>query len=563
MKRIILGGLLIMLFGVAAMGVPSSISYQGRLMENGVLVTGTKSFEFEILDALTGGGSLWSTADVLIECRQGIYSVELGDTNNPVTPGMLAGGVAYLEITVESETLSPRVKLTSVGFALEAGGITDGAIKDVDVAADAGIAWSKVSKSGASASDVGAMTEDADLTALAGGAVSVNVSAPPASIIVDSNGNVGIGTTADPGYILHVIGESRFEKGGERIIIDPNYDADDIWGLINSGSGMQLRLSADSNEEGDIIIGTDGNVGIGQPSPVGVLHVGTDSLVVSSNGRVGIGTTAPATMLDVVGTINASAAVIVGGDIVAATSGNIAIGTTLAPFKEIYVNEVYMSGESLYMNGELVLESGAETMQFTSSSGQNLTVQTAGSGVLQLTSGAGGTDMNAGSGGMNFTTDTSSGGDISFNSADQMEFLSSSDATIQTSGAGKDITLETLGSGSDIILHADAGNVVMDSLRVGIGEYNPDTAYTVDVVGTINAQAYAGDGSGLTSIPAGSYLAASDNDPAQAVVVDADGNVEAVGTVSANIVQANNLMMLIQDVEGYSTVGNYKNWGEF
>ncbi|MFH1429816.1 MAG: hypothetical protein ABIH39_08770 [Candidatus Margulisiibacteriota bacterium] len=460
MKRIILGGLLIMLVGVAAIAVPNSISYQGRLMENGVLVTGAKEFDFAIYDALTGGASLWSVDDVSVECRQGIYSVELGDVGNPVTPGILAGGSAYLQITVGSDVLSPRIKLTSVGFALEAGGITDGAVKDVDVASDAAIAWSKVSKSGATAAEVGAQALDADLTVLAGGAVSVDASAAVGSVFVDSSGQVGIGTLT------------------------------------------------------------------------------------------------PEAMLDIVGGLKVS------GNIIAATSGNIAIGTSAAPFKEIYVKEVYMGGNTLYMNGIPVLESNDQSMNFSADTNQNLQLQTSGSGVLQFTSGSGGTDFTTGEGGMNFITSLGTGGDISFTSGDQMEFISACDATIRTSGNGKDILLETTGSGSDIVLHA-AGNVVMDSVRVGVGTYAPNSLYTVDVSGTINAQAYSGNGSGLTNIPAGSYLAASDNSPAQAVVVDAEGNVNAVGVVTANTVHANNLMMLIQNVEGYSTVGLYKNWGEF
>jgi len=97
--------------------VPSSITYQGRLLENGVLVNGSKTMSFGIYDALSDGNALWTTGDQTITVRQGIYSVGLG----PIDSTDLTSDTAYLQVTVNGEVLTPRTRLTSVAFALKAG----------------------------------------------------------------------------------------------------------------------------------------------------------------------------------------------------------------------------------------------------------------------------------------------------------------------------------------------------------------------------------------------------------------------------------------------------------
>ena len=118
MRKILIIGLVLMMAIGLASAVPQSITHQGRLLQNGVLVDGAKTFNFKIYDSLSGGSLLWSTSNVTTQVRQGIYSVEL----SPIAASILSGGSAYLEITVDplvsNDTLSPRTKLDSVGFAL-------------------------------------------------------------------------------------------------------------------------------------------------------------------------------------------------------------------------------------------------------------------------------------------------------------------------------------------------------------------------------------------------------------------------------------------------------------
>ncbi|MFC1478765.1 hypothetical protein ACFL57_04830 [Candidatus Margulisiibacteriota bacterium] len=125
MKKLFIGLLIIGMVVITAFGVPNTIQYKGRLTEAGVLVNGTKTFDFKIYNDLNDGEIIWSTANVQINVVQGVYSVELGDANNPITPNALVGGEAYLEIVIDNTyTLVPRMKINSVAYALQAGAVT-------------------------------------------------------------------------------------------------------------------------------------------------------------------------------------------------------------------------------------------------------------------------------------------------------------------------------------------------------------------------------------------------------------------------------------------------------
>ncbi|MFH1429835.1 MAG: hypothetical protein ABIH39_08865, partial [Candidatus Margulisiibacteriota bacterium] len=66
MKKLFIGLLIITTVVITAFGVPNTIQYKGRLMEDGVLVNGTRMFAFKIFDTITEGIQLWTTGNMQI-----------------------------------------------------------------------------------------------------------------------------------------------------------------------------------------------------------------------------------------------------------------------------------------------------------------------------------------------------------------------------------------------------------------------------------------------------------------------------------------------------------------
>ncbi|MEK7744026.1 MAG: hypothetical protein AAB578_06525, partial [Elusimicrobiota bacterium] len=100
--------------------VPAQINFQGRLtdLSNNPL-DGYHDFIFKIYGTDTGGTPLWSEQQGGISVSNGILSVKLGSLL-PLTPGVFSADRAYLEITVDGTVLSPRERLISVPYAVNA-----------------------------------------------------------------------------------------------------------------------------------------------------------------------------------------------------------------------------------------------------------------------------------------------------------------------------------------------------------------------------------------------------------------------------------------------------------
>jgi len=123
---------------IAATGTPSVITYEGRLTDaSGNLLGGSGTryyFKFSIWDneTVASGSRLWpssapGTASTTV--RQGVFTVDIGDPAE--TPDLLTynfndNDTVYLQVEVSSasggpfETLGPRQRITSAGFAINA-----------------------------------------------------------------------------------------------------------------------------------------------------------------------------------------------------------------------------------------------------------------------------------------------------------------------------------------------------------------------------------------------------------------------------------------------------------
>lgn len=108
--------ILLLVFRVNAQ-VPQYINYQGQLTQaDGTPITAATSVEFRIYNTGSGGSTIWSQAHSITPDAKGIFSQLLG----PIQYSIFDGGDKYLELKVDTEVLSPRKQLVSVGYSFRA-----------------------------------------------------------------------------------------------------------------------------------------------------------------------------------------------------------------------------------------------------------------------------------------------------------------------------------------------------------------------------------------------------------------------------------------------------------
>ena len=120
--RALLPGLLLALAVSASAQVPTTMSYQGRLVENTAdqdAATGSVDIVFSLWSDPSGGTELWTESWTGVPLSNGIFSVLLGSNGSPFDPADFQGDTSlYLQLEVDGETLSPRQMLGSSPFAV-------------------------------------------------------------------------------------------------------------------------------------------------------------------------------------------------------------------------------------------------------------------------------------------------------------------------------------------------------------------------------------------------------------------------------------------------------------
>ncbi len=99
-----------------AVNVPQLINYQGMLTdEGGNPVNGIRDMVFELYTSPTGGTPFWSEVQYSVPVTNGIFNVMLG-RNIPIT-NMPDGPYVFLQVTVGSTTITPRIQIGTVPYA--------------------------------------------------------------------------------------------------------------------------------------------------------------------------------------------------------------------------------------------------------------------------------------------------------------------------------------------------------------------------------------------------------------------------------------------------------------
>ncbi|MBN1823671.1 MAG: hypothetical protein JW803_05065 [Endomicrobiales bacterium] len=108
-KRILIASLFLFAVSLSFAVMPRQMNYQGKLTDDtGAPLNGTYNFTFTLYDA---SGSTWTETQNGITVENGLYNVQLGSVNNALAD-LPFNTTYFLEIKVESETLSPRQMLT-------------------------------------------------------------------------------------------------------------------------------------------------------------------------------------------------------------------------------------------------------------------------------------------------------------------------------------------------------------------------------------------------------------------------------------------------------------------
>jgi len=226
--------------GLAA--VPDLMHYQGVLTDSyGMLMGGTHDLVFRIYAEETGGTHLWEEThdDVIVD--RGLFNVILSN----IPPDLFEDAERYMEMTVDTEVITPRTRIASVAYAQESPG-------------------------------TGSSGDGHSLDAADGDPVDV--------VYVSNAGNVGIGTTT-PSENLVVGEDSDYVAGGARIVVAETSPTGAPGITFWEGSGFYSYMFW-MNEENKIRLGSrvDGTA-------YHALHVDRD--------RIGIGTSDPTARLDV------------------------------------------------------------------------------------------------------------------------------------------------------------------------------------------------------------------------------------------------------------------------
>ncbi|MCK9351235.1 MAG: hypothetical protein WCT49_01655 [Candidatus Paceibacterota bacterium] len=268
-----------------AAGTPLIFSYQGRITDaSGNLLGGSGTnyyFKFSIWDNATvlSGTKLWPTSaptSFATSVRQGVFNVNIGDTDNSY-PDVLdfnfnTNKNIYLQVEVSSdnvtfETIGPRQRISSAPFAQMAGGVSglgQSSFGTTTPIANTIVSIESTSTSAVPLSIRSFAGQIADLFRLQdynlnhlfsinslGGifgssTLAIGTSAGNTSLMVNSSGNVGVGT-ADPGSKFNVFGVDSVPQlriSQSSVLFGELYvdSAGDVRISSNSGNGGNIRM---------------------------------------------------------------------------------------------------------------------------------------------------------------------------------------------------------------------------------------------------------------------------------------------------------------------------------
>ena len=108
---------------MAFAAVPQQITYQGYLTDDvgDPVADGTYSIQFAIYSAPVDGKEFWNSGFQNVEVTNGLFTVELGDSNmTPIPHDLYTDTSLYLGITIDGEKeMTPLIRLNTVPYAYQ------------------------------------------------------------------------------------------------------------------------------------------------------------------------------------------------------------------------------------------------------------------------------------------------------------------------------------------------------------------------------------------------------------------------------------------------------------
>lgn len=121
-KIVLLGAVMLFLpTMINAKSIPSTISYQGRLVDrNNVPYTGiVNPMVLSLYDAVSLGNQIWTESQPNVSVVRGVFNVQLGSVS-PLPPTIFSNAL-WLDVNIGGVSMTPRRPLLPSPYAFSAG----------------------------------------------------------------------------------------------------------------------------------------------------------------------------------------------------------------------------------------------------------------------------------------------------------------------------------------------------------------------------------------------------------------------------------------------------------
>jgi hypothetical protein len=247
----LLGGLV-----PAAWCVPQVLNFQGRLLESGALVNGSRTRAFKIFDAASGGSPLF-TESRNVNVSTGVFNVLVGDvTTGGIPLSVFDGGDRYIEVQVGAQTL-PRQRVVSVGYSFKS--------------QSAAFATESSTATFAQRAAIADSVSGASVTATTITATNIQVTTITVTNIIVTSGTVSGFLKVGKNTII--LGETPLTGGLPNTIAFTGGNA-----TIKTQAPSEGTLTLEAGGAQHIVLNPGGNVGIGTVSPGTKLDVASGGI---------------------------------------------------------------------------------------------------------------------------------------------------------------------------------------------------------------------------------------------------------------------------------------------